>query len=461
MNYTEFLMKKTKRELPTGIEVEAKNKYLFDWQKKVVEFALKRGSAALFEDTGLGKTGQQLVWADMICQHTNKPVLIVAPLAVSAQTKREAEKFEIETPVKIVRDKSDVINGINITNYEMLHHFDTDVFSGVVLDESSILKAYMGKTKRMIVDAFKDTPFKLACTATPAPNDLMELLNHAEFLNIMKSSEALSIWFIADQSQSGHYRLKGHAEKDFWEWVASWAICIDKPSDIGYSDEGYILTPLNVQDVIVQTDWFESDGRLRDIQMSATGFYKEKAFTAPLRVEKAAEIIKENPDEQFVIWCDTNDEADRLKKAIPDCTEVRGSDKPEKKEKAAIDFIDGKIRVLVSKSEIFGFGLNFQNCHNTIFCGMNYSFEGYYQAVRRFHRFGQKNQVNVWRIMGDTEHTILTTIERKEKMKQHMQESMSAAMKDAQISNLKGLREFKISDTEASYKIPSWLRSVI
>lgn len=461
MTYTEFLIQKTKRTLPTGIERSVKNQSLFEWQKKIVEFALKRGSAALFEDTGLGKTAQQLVWAEEIYDYTKKPVLIVAPLAVSAQTKREAEKFNIQVPVEIVRDAASVIDGINITNYEILNHFNADVFSGVVLDESSILKAYMGKTKRMIVETFKNTPFKLACTATPAPNDLMELLNHAEFLNIMKSSEALSIWFIADQSESGHYRLKGHAERDFWDWVATWAICMDKPSDIGYSDDGYILPPLNVKDEIVKTDWFEADGRLRDIQTSATGFYKEKAYTAPLRVEHTVEILNRYPNEQFVIWCDTNDEANRLKAAIPECVEIRGSDKPEKKERAAIDFVNGDIRVLVSKSEIFGFGLNFQNCHNTIFCGMNYSFEGYYQAVRRFHRFGQTSQVNVWRVMGDTEHNILSTIERKEQMKKNMQKSMSASMKDAQISNLKGLREFKISDSKKKYDIPTWLSSVI
>jgi superfamily II DNA/RNA helicase len=218
---------------------------------------------------------------------------------------------------------------------------------------------------------------------------------------------------------------------------------------------------LNVKDEIVKTDWFEPDGRLRDIQTSATGFYKEKAYTAPLRVERTAEIIKQHPGEQFVIWCDTNDEADRLKVAIPDCVEVRGLDKPEKKEKAAIDFVDGKIKILVSKSEIFGFGLNFQNCHNTIFCGMNYSFEGYYQAVRRFHRFGQTKQVNVWRVMGDTEHNILAAIERKESLKANMQKSMSEAMKEAQISNLRGLREFKISDTKKTYDMPEWLRSVV
>lgn len=461
ISYTDFLLRKTKRSLPTGIDVNVKNGNLFEWQKKIVEFALKRGSAALFEDTGLGKTAQQLVWAEEIFNYTHKPILIVAPLAVSTQTKREAEKFEINAPVKIVRDGSQVINGINITNYEILHHFDASVFSGVVLDESSILKAYMGKTKRMIVDTFKNTPYKLACTATPAPNDLMELLNHAEFLNIMKSSEALSVWFIADQSQSGHYRLKGHAEKDFWDWVATWAICMDKPSDIGYSDEGYILPPLNVKDEIVKTDWFEADGRLRDIQTSATGFYKEKAYTAPLRVERTVEILNSSPNEQFIIWCDTNDEADKLKAAIPECVEIRGSDKPEKKEKAAIDFVNGDIRILISKSEIFGFGLNFQNCHNTIFCGMNYSFEGYYQAVRRFYRFGQTSQVNVWRVMGDTEHNILSTIERKEQQKKNMQKSMSASMKNAQISNLKGLREFKISDSKKQYDVPAWLTSAV
>lgn len=457
MNYIDFLQRKTVRQMPSGFTPMPVNEKLFEWQGKCTEFAIRRGRAALFEDCGLGKTAQQLEWARQVHEHTNKPVLILAPLAVSAQTKNEGEKFGID--VHIARSGEDVVNGINITNYEILHKFDPSVFEGVVLDESSILKSYMGKTKRMIVESFKDTPYRLACSATPAPNDLMELLNHAEFLGVMRSNEALSIWFIADQANSGKYRLKGHAEADFWDWVASWAICMEKPSDIGYSDEGYILPELNVHDIVLKTEQIEN-GRLRDIDMSATGFYREKAFTAEARTKETARLAHEM-DGQCVIWCDTNDEADRLKALIPDAVEIRGADKPERKESAAVDFVKGNIRVLISKPTIFGYGLNFQNCHKTIFCGLDYSFENYYQAVRRFHRFGQQNAVDVYRVLGDTESNILATIERKAAMKANMQVSMAQAMKQAQISNLKGLRTFHMSESRNNYDVPTWLRSVI
>ncbi len=456
MNYNDFLKTKEIRVLPSGFNVEEGklNPAAFDWQRHVVSWALKRGKAALFEDCGLGKTLQQLMWAEQVCKYIKRPVLIVAPLAVSLQTKREGEKFGIA--VNICESQANVREGINITNYEKLEKFDATIFGGVVLDESSILKSYMGKTKRMIIEKFAYTPYKLACTATPAPNDLMELLNHAEFLGIMKSSEALAIWFIADQSESGKYRLKGHAEKDFWQWVSSWAVCIEKPSDIGYSDEGYILPPLTEKDVTVGSSnaltAFEDIAR--QIETSATGYHKERRRTLSDRCKETARIVSSDQN-QYVIWCGMNDEADELKRLIPEAVEIRGCDKPEKKEKAAMDFINGSIRVLISKPSIFGYGLNFQNCNKSVFCGMDYSFESYYQAVRRFYRFGQKKPVEIIRVLGDTEINILKTINRKTDMKEHMRHSMADTMRGFQTgSNV----SFGLDLSKKTYDIPVWLK---
>lgn len=456
MNYHEFLKTKEVRILPSGFTVaeDSLSTAAFDWQRHVVAWSLKRGKAALFEDCGLGKTLQQLMWAERVQQHTDMPVLILAPLAVSAQTKAEGKRFGID--VNICEFQTDVTNGINITNYEKLDKFDPAVFSGVVLDESSILKSYMGKIKRQIVYSFSDTPYRLACTATPAPNDLMELLNHAEFLGVMKSSEALAIWFIADQCESGKYRLKGHAERDFWQWVSSWAVCISKPSDIGYSDEGYNLPPLTERDVVVgETKGmkaFEDIGR--QIETSATGYHKERRRTLNMRCEKTSSIVNSD-SEQYVIWCGMNDESDELKRLLPDAVEIRGSDKVQKKEQAALDFVSGKIRVLISKPSIFGYGLNFQNCHKSIFCGMDYSFESYYQAVRRFYRFGQTSPVEIIRVLGDTELNILNTINRKANMKQHMQYSMAEAMRDFQTRKNSS---FQLDLSSKAYEMPAWLK---
>ena len=456
MNYHEFLKTKEVRILPSGFSVaeDSLSAAAFDWQRHVVAWSLKRGKAALFEDCGLGKTLQQLMWAERVSAYTDKPVLIIAPLAVAPQTKLEGLKFGIA--VNICETQADVGHGINITNYEKLDKFSANSFSGVVLDESSILKSYMGKTKRMIIDKFADTPYRLACTATPAPNDLMELLNHAEFLGVMKSSEALAIWFIADQCESGKYRLKGHAERDFWQWVSTWAVCISKPSDIGYSDEGYDLPPLTEHDEVVgNSDSMSAFADIaRYIDTSATGYHRERRRTLKARCAKTAEIVKGNND-QHVIWCGMNDEADELKRLLPDAVEIRGSDKAFKKEQAAVDFVNGDIRVLISKPTIFGYGLNFQNCHKSTFCGMDYSFENYYQAVRRFYRFGQKNAVEITRVLGDTEMNILNTINRKASMKAHMQHSMAEAMKEFQTN--KGTA-FQLDLTERTYKMPEWLK---
>ena len=457
MTYTEFLKRKKIRHAPNGIAVEVGGN-LFPWQQTVAGWALKQGKAALFEDCGLGKTPQQLVWADEISKATGSPVLILAPLAVLAKTCREGKKFGVD--VNICELQADVQKGVNITNYEKLDRFDAARFSGVVLDESSILKAYMGKTKRMLVDRFGETPYRLACTATPAPNDLMELLNHAEFLGIMKSSEALSVWFIADQSNSGAYKLKGHAEKDFWQWVASWAVCIEKPSDIGFPDDGYILPPLHENNVIVNVNTMNEDltlGFFRDIDMSATGFFKEKSRTVRQRAEKCAEFAKQN-DEQYLIWCYTNEEADALKRLLPDAAEVRGSDNVEHKERAAMDFVDGKTRVLISKPSIFGYGLNFQNCRNAIFCGLDYSYESYYQAARRLYRFGQPLPVNIWRVLGSTEQNILDVINRKQKQKDDMAHGMAEHMRDLQTQNLAG-KYYRLDLTPNIIRVPDWIRS--
>ncbi len=456
MNYIDFLKNKKIKSLSTGIKVaeDKLNSDAFDWQKHCVSWALERGKAALFEDCGLGKTLQQLIWSDEISKATNKPVIILSPLAVAPQTKEEGAKFGID--VNICESQSDIKRGINITNYEKLDKFDAKAFGAVVLDESSILKSYMGKTKRLIVERFKDTPYRLACTATPAPNDLMELLNHAEFLGIMKSNEALSIWFIADQSQSGKYRLKKHAEKDFWQWVSSWAVCISKPSDIGYSDDGYILPELHENDVIINSSTAETalTDIARKVDISATGYHKERRRTLEARCKATAEYANDL-NNQYVVWCGLNEEADRLKELIPDAVEIRGSDKSEKKEQSAIGFVKGDIRVLISKPSIFGYGLNFQNCHNSLFCGMDYSFENYYQAVRRFYRFGQKQEVNIWRVLGETEKSILDSINRKASIKEQMRNSMADAVKKYQTRKV---NTYHLDVNKKEYNMPAWLK---
>lgn len=436
--YNNFLKKKVLTVTDAGFDIDRDqlNENLFDFQKDIVKWALRKGRSAVFADCGLGKTAMQLEWAHQVFLQTGGNVLILAPLGVTYQTATEAEKFNI--PAHIARKQSDIQPGINISNYEMLHHFEPESFIGIVLDESSILKNYMGKRKMLILERFKETPYKLCCTATPSPNDHMEILNHAEFLNVMRSTEALSIWFINDTMNFGTYRLKNHAKTDFWRWVSSWAVSLSKPSDIGYNDAGYELPPLNVKEIIVDVDTSEAtDGMLfRMADMSATGYHKEKRLTSAERAAAVAEIVN-NSNEQFVIWCETNYEADELVKVLPDAVEVRGSDKPDDKERAALDFIAGKIRVIISKPKIFGFGLNFQNCHNTIFCGLSYSYEMFYQATRRFWRFGQNNPVNCMIVIGETERQILSTIKDKETRFEEMKHSMNVLMAEFQTVNRK------------------------
>jgi DNA modification methylase len=434
MTYDELISKKLKLAESVGFEpIEPLNKHLFDWQRDCVAWAVRQGRCALFLDCGLGKTLQQLEWARQVSLHTKKPVLILCPLAVTKQTVREGKKFGIE--VNACEFHDDVKEGINITNYEKLEHFHSHAFSGIVLDESSILKSFQGKTKQLLCDSFANTPYKLACTATPSPNDFMELGNHCEFLSIMPQSVMLATWFINDTATPGTWRLKKHAVKSFWQWVASWAICMGKPSDIGYKDDGYILPELKMIQHNVTVDYTIDSGEelFRHATLSATTMHKEMRITAESRAKKAAELMKACGDEACIIWCNTNYEADLLKELLPDSLEVRGSDTAKQKEEKLDSFTMGEKKGMITKASLAGYGLNWQHCHNVIFVGLSYSFEDLYQAVRRSWRFGQKHAVNCHIICAESEGAILKSI--NEKMQAH--EHMRLMMKQTAITTLK------------------------
>lgn len=430
VDYDTFVASKVRRRLPQGFEPRDIGPHLFPWQRHVVEWAVRQGRCALFEDCGLGKTLQQLEWARQVWRHTGKPVLILTPLAVAHQTEREAQRFGFEG-VEVCRDQGDVtaITRIAITNYERLEHFDPRAFGGVVLDESSILKNFMGKTRIELTRAFKDTPYRLCCTATPAPNDYMEFGQHCEFLGVMPSNEMLSRWFINDTMNFGTYRLKGHAREDFWEWVATWAACVSKPSDIGFSDEGYVLPPLRLSTITVDVDIVDDkpdDELFRVATLSATTMHKEMRLTAPDRAAKVAELVNDS-DEPWIVWCNTNAEADELRARIADSVEVRGDDTAAEKERLLSAFTDGHARVIITKPSIAGMGLNWQHCHNVAFVGLSYSFEDFYQALRRSYRFGQKYPVNAYIVQASTEGAIAQVVRHKMEAHEAMQAEMQKA----------------------------------
>jgi len=434
VDYDEFIKRKIVIEEESGFiyegPIHSKLTGQFQFQSDIVRWALRLGKSCVFADTGLGKTFIQLEWARIVSEATGGMVLIVAPLSVTKQTARMAN--ELDFSINQARAMDDLKPGVNITNYDMLHAFDCTVFAGVVLDESSILKNYSGAIKRKILSAFVDTPYKLACTATPSPNDHMEILNHAEFVGAMKSHEALAIWFINDTMNMGTYRLKKYAVSDFWRWVSTWATAISKPSDYGYSDDGFTLPELRIHEHVVDVDLLTGaeETLFRMPEMSATSYHKERKLSAGPRAEQLARVI--DSDSQWLIWVDTDYDADAVTEAIPGCAEVRGSDKPEWKEQAAIDFVDGKIRVLVAKPKIYGFGLNFQNCHNVVFFGLSFSFESFYQSVRRVWRYGQKSAVDVHVIIGENERHIVSVVKHKQQLFRDMQDNMNRLMNEFQ-----------------------------
>ena len=453
-SYAEFLEQKATVVEDSGFNAEELNGNLFDFQRDIVAWALRKGKAALFEDTGLGKTIQQLSWADAVAKHENGSVLILAPLAVGKQTANEAEKFGIKA--KLCESDDDVESGINITNYEKLHKFNTDRFCGVVLDESSILKSYSGKTTNDLIRRFRNTKYKLACTATPSPNDFTELGNHAEFLNVMTMNEMLSMFFINDSSNGIGWRLKRHSVKEFFKWIAEWAIMIKSPSDLGFDGTKYILPKLNIHTIITETE--TPEGQL--FAMPAETLQERRQArkdSLTLRVEKTKEIVN-SESSQALVWCNYNDESEALKKAISGSYEIKGSDTDQHKENGMLGFSDGNIHILVSKPSICGFGMNWQNCHRIIFCGLSDSYEQFYQAIRRCWRFGQKHEVDVYVVIGDAETSILNNIKRKQDNHDLMSVEMLKTINTVTKEKLYNMRFEKSNyKPQEQMNIPRWL----
>ena len=421
--YAEFLDQKRLLQKPCGFEPENLNQYLFDFQRDIVTWACRKGRAAIFADCGMGKTIMQLSWAQQVHNKRGGYVLIVAPLAVSAQTCREGYQFGIH--VTKCRTKDDLQDGINITNYEMLQHFEGVDFSGIVLDESSILKSYSGAIRNQIISMFRFTPYKLACTATPAPNDYMELGNHSEFLGCMDRTEMLAMFFIHDGGETSKWRLKGHAQSRFWDWVASWACMVTKPSDLGYDDGKFELPPLQIYTHSIDSG-LNQEGRLFAVsEITLSEQQKARRNTVQMKADAIAGYVNSS-DDSWLIWCDLNAESEHLSLSIPDAVEVRGSDSSEWKEDAMLGFADGRYRVLVTKPSIAGFGMNWQHCHKIAFCGMSHSYEQFYQAIRRCWRFGQESPVEVHVFVTDLEETIVQNVLRKKDDTEGMRMEMLA-----------------------------------
>jgi hypothetical protein len=429
MNYEEFLLSKQKNHVFSGFDATDLNQYLFDFQKFIVNRALKAGKYAIFADCGLGKTLMQIEWARQVSNYTNKPVLILAPLAVSGQTIQEGKKFHID-----VCKYDGSHSPIQISNYEQLENIDCSIFSGIVLDESSILKNFEGATKKMLIDEFKDTPYKLACTATPSPNDPMELGNHSEFLDVMGRNEMLAMYFVHDGGETAKWRLKGHATKLFYQFIGTWAIMLNNPSDIGFPMNGYDLPSLNLHDRQIITAKRDNGSLFNDAIISATNFNHELRLTKIERLDEVFSIVNEKQNENFIIWVKQNEEGETLRKMLPGSIEVKGSDSPEYKEKMLLGFANNEFRILITKTKIASFGMNFQNCHNQIFASLDFSFEGLYQAIRRSYRFGQTNQVNIFLITTDTMTNVINSINQKQKQFEVMQNEMSIAT-NANLNN--------------------------
>lgn len=459
-DYQEFLASKKIFSSPCGFTIRREdiNPMMLDpkheFQADIVQWACGRGKAAIFANTGLGKGPIQLEWCRFVCLHTGGDCLILAPLAVSKQFQREAAKFHI--PITLCKSQEDVRPGINVTNYERATAFDLKSFAGIALDESSCIKDFTSKTFTFLLDQLTDTPFKLCSTATPSPNDHAELGTHAEILDVMSRAQMLAMFFEHDGGETSKWTLKGHGKKPFWKFVASWAVCISKPSDLGYDDSAYILPTLNIEEHIVSVDHsINTDGMLfRSPDMSATGLHKEMRLTAKDRAEKVAELVYDNPNVPWIIWCNTDYETDAVRAVLPQVVEVRGPHSQEKKELAIMHFMDSVNDWLSSKLSIFGFGLNLQSCRNMAFMGLNYSFEQFFQGIRRCWRFGQTEQVNVHIVIAETEGAILKSIRKKEAQYEELQREMNEAMREEQLAARHKSSNY---DHLIIMEIPRWL----
>ena len=435
-DYREFLEKKKQFNVVAGFDVGDIDYGLFDFQQAIVKWACKRGRAGIFADTGLGKTAMQLAWADQVMRETGGRILILAPLCVAQQTVAEGSRIGVD--VEYARKGDDVKGRIVITNYEMMDHFNPADFIGVVLDESSILKSLTGKIRTSLIENFQKTPYRISCTATPSPNDFMELGNQSEFLGVMTRTEMLATYFIHDGGDTSKWRLKGHGKTRFWEWMATWAICIRSPADIGFDGSRYVLPGLEIHQHSVEAQ-FIPDGQLFPvIAQTLSDRRSAKRSSLDDRVNLAVDIAGA-ADEYFIIWCHLNDESSELKKLIPHAEEVYGSLDFDEKESRIHRFSSGSSKFIITKPSITGFGLNWQHCHNMIFVGMDDSYESYYQAVRRCYRFGQKHKVNVHIISSESEGEVKKNIERKAAQADEMSRQMVAHMRKFTTMEIKGI----------------------
>ena len=460
LSYQYYIDKKLSLVVHKGLDVKTRDVGLFPHQQALVEWALKRGRAAIFADTGLGKSRMQITWAEAVNRATGKDVLILAPLAVAPQT--VAEGAEIGIAITHVREAEDVQPGINIINYDRLHKIDVTRFGGVVLDESSVIKHHSARTFQTLTEAFKRTPYKLCATATPAPNDWTELGTHAEFLGICTRQEMLAEYFCHDGGETQVWRLKGHARTLFWQWVSTWGAMIRKPSDLGFDDGRYNLPPLKVNQHTVEScmDAANEAGFLFPMEASDLSARRDaRKQSLDARVEAAASLVNGN-DRPWIVWCDLNAEGDALRKAIPDAVEVRGSDDADTKEQRLMDFAEGRIRVLISKPSICGWGLNWQHCRDVAFVGVTDSYEAYYQAVRRCWRFGQTQPVNVHVIASESEGSVVANIKRKEQIADQMAAELSAETNASVRAAVMGSQRTTNSyNTQKALSIPAWLIS--
>lgn len=452
--YRAFIASKATSVPALGIAPRDTSERMFHHQRAATEYALEKGRAALFLDTGLGKSLCELEWARQVAEETRRPVLVLTPLAVAGQMIREGRKFGIDA--RQIREQHEVGAGIMVANYERLPKLDPSSFGGVVLDESSILKSFAGRTRNLLMDAFAGLRFKLAATATPSPNDHMELGNHAEFLGIMRQQEMLSKWFINDTSTaSQEWRLKGHAVEDFWSWVASWSRCATLPSDLGGDDTGYVLPEIDRRLHTVEADRMEGaqDNLFRIPELSATSFHEEKRLTLRQRCELAAQLA--NHDRPVTVWCETNDESAMLVGMIDGAVEVRGDQTPEEKERRLLGFVDGEYRAIVTKPKLAGFGVNWQHCAHAVFASISFSYEQHYQAVRRSHRFGQRERVRNDIVIADTEAAIWRAIHGKAEKHDEMKRRMSEAMRRAQNQAAVRVKY----DRPLDLAFPSWIET--
>jgi len=455
VTYADFLASKRRLVPDLGRIVAGDDIHesLFDFQREIVKWACRKGRAAIFADTGLGKTRMQVEWARLMGGRS----LILAPLAVAAQTVREAAEMGVE--VTYARNESESSNGLTITNYERLDRFDHAGYASVVLDESSILKAFSGTTKRALIEAFKATPYRLACTATPAPNDIEELCNHAHFLGVMTPAEMRSTFFIADsRGEFMRYRLKKHAHGAFYRWLSSWSMAVRRPSDLGFSDEHFVLPPLTIEPHFVATD-YQPEGRLFALELEGiTEAATVRRATLDERVAAATETVCAEPDEPWIIWCGMNDEATAMARAIEGSVDVRGSDSPEVKERGLLGFANGDIQHLITKASIAGFGMNFQRCARMVFVGLGYSFEQYYQSIRRCYRFGQPRSVVAHVVLSEPERSVYNIILQKEEQHRQLASGLLAEVRDYERSELMaGTSAQDDYEPRRALSLPDWI----